>query len=384
MPDNNNGLYGPGVGQKTKTKKPFYTNLVFLIIAGLICIIGIGSQINVGKKIDDSFNTPKSAELREKYDFYDSVVHEIVNQMKVTPEQADDIFLILVDCGLNQKITYIIGYDGINYTVDFGELGKGVTNLKVVLNDGVVSKVSEYGNDNNVLYSLALPESTVQKYKANEYFYGTTETTKEPAATEKPIKPTTTTVKPTEPTTAKTTQPTSTTVVPTTSKPTETPTTSPPTTAAPTTAKPTEPPTTGLTGYNTQSYDNGDKYSGNFENGVRSGQGTYTWSNGTIYKGEFVNGNPSGKGDYIYPTEATTAAPVTAKSGGKGNVANFYTYDIPEQQNTTNYVLNLSTKKFHYPWCPEVKKIKPSNYATISSREEAIKQGYVPCKKCDP
>ncbi|MCL1858309.1 MAG: hypothetical protein FWF92_03660 [Oscillospiraceae bacterium] len=92
-------------------------------------------------------------------------------------------------------------------------------------------------------------------------------------------------------------------------------TTEPPTEPLAITEKPTEPPTTmeesttALTGYHIQEYDNGDKYSGNFVNGVRSGQGTYEWANGTIYVGEFVNGNPSGKGEYIYPTEATTAPP---------------------------------------------------------------------------
>ena len=82
-------------------------------------------------------------------------------------------------------------------------------------------------------------------------------------------------------------------------------------------------PTTGLSGDHTQTYANGDKYSGNFVNGVRSGQGTYTWASGLVYIGEFVNGDPSGKGEYIYPTTEpvpttlppqtpTTAAPTTA------------------------------------------------------------------------
>lgn len=80
-------------------------------------------------------------------------------------------------------------------------------------------------------------------------------------------------------------------------------TTTPPTVITTEPTKATQIPTTGLTGYHTQKYDNGDKYVGNFVNGVRSGQGTYTWAaTGIVYTGEFVNGEPSGKGEYIYPT----------------------------------------------------------------------------------
>ena len=73
------------------------------------------------------------------------------------------------------------------------------------------------------------------------------------------------------------------------------------TTVAPTTT--VEPIEAKLSGYHIQSYANGDQYSGNFVNGVRSGQGTYTWADGIVYTGEFVNGNPSGNGTYTYPSK---------------------------------------------------------------------------------
>ena len=88
---------------------------------------------------------------------------------------------------------------------------------------------------------------------------------------------------------------------------TEEPTTGVPTTVAPTTEQ-------KLNGYHVQAYDNGDKYEGNFVNGVRQGQGTYTWENGIVYIGEFVNGEPSGSGSYVYPTTEpppTTTPPPT-------------------------------------------------------------------------
>ena len=52
---------------------------------------------------------------------------------------------------------------------------------------------------------------------------------------------------------------------------------------------------------------------------------------------------------------------------------------------TVTYVLNLNTKKFHYPDCSSVEQIKPKNYeAFTGSREEVIARGFVPCKNCNP
>ena len=49
-----------------------------------------------------------------------------------------------------------------------------------------------------------------------------------------------------------------------------------------------------------------------------------------------------------------------------------------------NYVGNANSKKFHYSDCSAAQKIKASNRVEFSSREEAVRAGYVPCKKCSP
>ena len=55
-----------------------------------------------------------------------------------------------------------------------------------------------------------------------------------------------------------------------------------------------------------------------------------------------------------------------------------------EPQGTT-YILNTNTKKFHYPDCSSVKRMKESNKQEYTgSREEIISQGYEPCNNCDP
>lgn len=48
------------------------------------------------------------------------------------------------------------------------------------------------------------------------------------------------------------------------------------------------------------------------------------------------------------------------------------------------YVGNANTGKFHLARCKEVNKIHEGNKVQLSSRDEAIENGYVPCKKCRP
>lgn len=63
------------------------------------------------------------------------------------------------------------------------------------------------------------------------------------------------------------------------------------------------------------------------------------------------------------------------------------------QQNTANsssaeqqtYVFNVNSHKFHRPNCPSVKKMKESNKKEFhGTREQAIAEGYEPCKNCNP
>ena len=50
-----------------------------------------------------------------------------------------------------------------------------------------------------------------------------------------------------------------------------------------------------------------------------------------------------------------------------------------------DYVVNLNTKKFHYPDCSSVSAMKAKNRMDYTgSRDELIEQGFVPCKNCNP
>ena len=51
----------------------------------------------------------------------------------------------------------------------------------------------------------------------------------------------------------------------------------------------------------------------------------------------------------------------------------------------TQYTLNTSSKKFHYPSCYSAKKISEKNKGSYTgSRDELIADGYSPCGNCDP
>lgn len=53
--------------------------------------------------------------------------------------------------------------------------------------------------------------------------------------------------------------------------------------------------------------------------------------------------------------------------------------------NQTSYVLNMSTKKFHYPYCSSVKQMADKNRRDMTAtREEVIAIGYNPCGRCNP
>ena len=56
-----------------------------------------------------------------------------------------------------------------------------------------------------------------------------------------------------------------------------------------------------------------------------------------------------------------------------------------ESADVRDYVLNTNSKKFHYPSCPGVAKMKAKNRKDYTgTREEVIAMGYDPCGQCNP
>lgn len=81
-------------------------------------------------------STEKSAELSKKYDYYTKSVSNIQKYMDVDPEQADEIFLVMGDCGVSSEINHIsTSKDNIFSTWASG------TEYTVTLESGAVSTV---------------------------------------------------------------------------------------------------------------------------------------------------------------------------------------------------------------------------------------------------
>lgn len=49
-----------------------------------------------------------------------------------------------------------------------------------------------------------------------------------------------------------------------------------------------------------------------------------------------------------------------------------------------SYIGNANSRKFHRPDCSAVSRMNPDNEVNLGGRDEAIEEGYVPCKKCNP
>ncbi len=55
------------------------------------------------------------------------------------------------------------------------------------------------------------------------------------------------------------------------------------------------------------------------------------------------------------------------------------------KKQSTEYILNTNTHKFHYPTCSNIDEIKEENKNVYyGSREELVEQGYEPCGNCKP
>lgn len=78
---------------------------------------------------------------------------------------------------------------------------------------------------------------------------------------------------------------------------------------------------------------------------------------------------------------AEGAAAIVSANAGGGNA------DGAAEAGTTagSYVLNTNSHKFHLPSCSSVDTISPKNRKDVNeSREQIIREGYAPCKRCNP
>lgn len=99
---------------------------------------------------------------------------------------------------------------------------------------------------------------------------------------------------------------------------------------------------------------------------------------------------PANKGDQL--KTQTASKPVNPSSNviqsNSSQATNtksdgFKTYE-KDFKKEIEYVGNSKTMKFHFKDCDSVEKIAPGNVVIFKSLDEALKKGYVPCKRCNP
>ena len=63
----------------------------------------------------------------------------------------------------------------------------------------------------------------------------------------------------------------------------------------------------------------------------------------------------------------------------------FSSLEYKVTEDTSTYVLNVKTHKFHMPTCASIRLMNDVNKLESSeSRDVLISQGYSPCKNCNP
>lgn len=92
-----------------------------------------------------------------------------------------------------------------------------------------------------------------------------------------------------------------------------------------------------------------------------------------------------------FSTAKNAAAETLANAGAAGAAviapanAGGVNADGAAGASASSYVLNTNSHKFHLPSCSSVDTISPKNRKDVNeSREQIIREGYAPCKRCNP
>lgn len=118
------------------------------------------------------------------------------------------------------------------------------------------------------------------------------------------------------------------------------------------------------------------------QNAGQTGGGTSAGQNANQAGG--VTTQTAGSGQNIGGTAtagagAEGAAAIVSANAGGGNA------DGAAGASASSYVLNTNSHKFHLPGCSSVDTISPKNRKDVNeSREQIIREGYAPCKRCNP
>lgn len=150
-----------------------------IIAIVLICISAISCLNLSGCLVDKSDSSSFISEFASKYDFYADSIEILKDDMELTDEEADKVFGVLLEVGLDEEITYC--FDG---TDDEGnayyKVWWGLNHVNVYLKDNVVDKILDR---DIVIYENGKKVETTEELTTEEPT--TEETTTEEPTTEK-------------------------------------------------------------------------------------------------------------------------------------------------------------------------------------------------------
>lgn len=89
---------------------------------------------------------------------------------------------------------------------------------------------------------------------------------------------------------------------------------------------------------------------------------------------EFYPYNWAGSNTHVADTHSSSSSSSTSHSSDSSS----------SSSGSGSYVANANTGKFHVASCSSVSKMSEKNKVYFSSRDSAVNQGYVPCKRCNP
>ena len=89
---------------------------------------------------------------------------------------------------------------------------------------------------------------------------------------------------------------------------------------------------------------------------------------------EFYPFNWADSDTHVADTHSSSSSSSQAPSSAKST----------SSASSASYIGNANTGKFHDPSCSSVSKMSDGNKVFFSSRNDAVNQGYVPCKMCNP
>lgn len=79
---------------------------------------------------------------------------------------------------------------------------------------------------------------------------------------------------------------------------------------------------------------------------------------------------------------ALASTPISTTSGSVKGVSTTKTVVVPSISQSSEVIGSKSGKKYYFPWCGTVKRIKPENQVHFASIDEARKAGFTPGGNC--